>query len=252
MPPPWPHHRRGESSRSLDRQRVEMSGHCLVRRLATGRCYHLGTNKEVFDAETFAIHQTLRALDQRQESGHRYTVFADSTSAIDRVRSNALGPGQRFAMAAIEVCSRVLARDNEVTIRWVPSHSKASGNEVADEYAKAAAMGEAPLEETPEGYRDEASLSHMTRTATETRSRETAEWISRYVGAERRYRPPSGRGLRRPQLRQVKNTLAGRYYQLLSGHAATRPHLLRIKKTDTSECWRCASGEPQSRPHFFT
>ena len=58
-----------------------------------GRCYYLGTNKEVFDAETFAIYQALRALDQRQESKHRYTVFVDSASALDRVRSDALGPG---------------------------------------------------------------------------------------------------------------------------------------------------------------
>ena len=33
------------------------------------------------------------------------------------------------------------------------------------------------------------------------------------------YRTPSGRGLRRPQLRRVRKTLAGRYYQLLPGHA---------------------------------
>ena len=64
------------------------------------------TNKEVFDAEVFAIYQALRVLDRRQESGHRYTVFVDSTAAIDQVRTNALGPVQRFAIAAMEVCDR--------------------------------------------------------------------------------------------------------------------------------------------------
>ena len=49
-------------------------------------------------AETLAIYQALPALDQRRESGHRYTVFVDSTAAIDRVRSDALGPGQHFAV----------------------------------------------------------------------------------------------------------------------------------------------------------
>ena len=63
-------------------------------------------NKEVFDAETFAIYQASRALDRRQESGHRYKV---STAAIDRVRASALGPGQRFAIATMEACDRVLA-----------------------------------------------------------------------------------------------------------------------------------------------
>ena len=50
------------------------------------------------------------------------------TAAIDRVRTDALGPGQRFAIAAIEVYDRVLTRDNEVTIRRDPAHSKVAGN----------------------------------------------------------------------------------------------------------------------------
>ena len=46
-----------------------------------------------------------------------YTIFSDSTAAIDRIRTDTLGPGQRFAVAASEVCSRIAARDNEVTVR---------------------------------------------------------------------------------------------------------------------------------------
>ena len=71
----------------------------------------------MFYAETFAIYQALRVLDRRQESGHRYTVFVDTTAAIDRVRTDALGPGQRFAIPAMEDCDRALARENELTIR---------------------------------------------------------------------------------------------------------------------------------------
>ena len=121
-------------------------------------------------------------------------MFVNSTSAIDRVRSYALGPGQRFVVVAIEVCSRILARDGDVTIRWVPAHSGAVGNEVADEYAKSAASGGAPAEKIPDVYSDETSLSHMARVATEARSRETAEWIWEHARAERRYRPLPGRG----------------------------------------------------------
>ena len=137
----------------------------------TGRRFQLGT-KEVFDAEVFAIHQALRAIEQRQERGHGYTIFVDSTSAIDRVRDDELGPGQRFAVAAIEVCNRIITNDNSVTIRWVPAHSGATGNEVADKYAKSAATREESVEALPEGYGTETSLSHMTRVATEARSKE--------------------------------------------------------------------------------
>ena len=54
-------------------------------------------------------------------TGRQYTVFVDSTSAT-RARDDDLGPGQRFAVATIEVCSRTIAIDNSVTIRWVPAH----------------------------------------------------------------------------------------------------------------------------------
>ena len=158
----------------------------------TRRRFHLGTNKEVFDGETLAIYQAPRDPDQRQESGHRYTAPVDSTSAINRVRDDALGHGQRFAVAATEVCSCILARDNDITIRWVLEHSGAAGNEVADEYAKSVATGDAPVETEgiPEGYINETSLSHLTRVATEARSHGAAEWISGHFRPERRYRPP--------------------------------------------------------------
>ena len=59
------------------------------------------------------------------------------------------------------ILTYTLAVGSEVTSRWVPAHSGASGNEAADEYAKAAASGETPGEEVAEGYRDETSLSHV-------------------------------------------------------------------------------------------
>ena len=71
-----------------------------------GRRFQLGTNKEVFEAEAFAIWQALRALEQRGESGRRYTIFVDPTSAIARVH-DARGLGQRFGVAAIGVESRL-------------------------------------------------------------------------------------------------------------------------------------------------
>ena len=55
----------------------------------------------MFDAEVYAIFRAL-SIDQRQERGHRYTVFVDSTSAIDRARSDSISPGQCFAVTAIE------------------------------------------------------------------------------------------------------------------------------------------------------
>ena len=47
-----------------------------------GRRFHLGNNKEVFDAKVFAIYQALRIFDARQETGQTHTVFSDSQPAI--------------------------------------------------------------------------------------------------------------------------------------------------------------------------
>ena len=102
-----------------------------------------------------------------------------------------------------------MTRDNAVAIEWVLARSGASGNEVADEYVKAAAIGETPSEDIPEGCHEETSLSHVTTVATYARPREAAGWIFDHLRAERWYRLPSGRGLRLKHLRHAK-TLAGR------------------------------------------
>ena len=141
----------------------------------TGRRFHLGNNKEVFAAEVYAIYQELSIMDQRQETGRRYTIFANFTAAIERVRSDAIGPGQRFAAAAIEVGTQLTPRNNEVAIHWVPAHHGVQGNETADEMARAAGEGNQPDDAVPDELRWETSLSHMARVAAGGCSRTTTE-----------------------------------------------------------------------------
>lgn len=118
-----------------------------------GRRFHLGTNKEVFDAEVFAIYQALIAIVGRKEGGQQHTIFVDSTAAIEGVRTDSIGPGQRFAIADIETSTRLRARGNEITIRWVPTHQGAPGNKKADKYVKIAADGERPDDAVSDDYR---------------------------------------------------------------------------------------------------
>ena len=104
-----------------------------------GKRFHLGDSKEAFDAEVFAIYQAPRAFWSGGRSGRRFAVFSDCQPAIQRARSDALGPGQCWARAIIEVASRLVAKGNEVAICWVPAHVGVTGNEKADEMAKGAA-----------------------------------------------------------------------------------------------------------------
>ena len=75
---------------------------CVWRERETwsGHRFFLGNNKEVFDAETFAIYQA------RKESGHHNTVFADAQVAIRRVTTDAAGPGQCWTRAKVQAPGR--------------------------------------------------------------------------------------------------------------------------------------------------
>ena len=176
---------------------------------------YLGKNKEVFDAELFAIGQALEELDSRGESSRRYTIFSDSQAAISRVQHDRTGPGQALAIKAIATANSITTRGNKIAIRWTPSHMGITGNELADKTAKWAAEGRS--EEASQEYLKEASLSHLTRTTTEARTSATAAWIRDHCGRRRRYRPPKG-GKMRKELGKTHKELASRFYQLMSGH----------------------------------
>ena len=105
----------------------------------TGRRSHLGKNKEVFDAELYALYQAAKIVDERREEGQDYTILTDSTAALERAASNRMGPGQRFAVSIMEVHDRLANRGNALTLRWIPGHLGVEGNEFADEWANEAA-----------------------------------------------------------------------------------------------------------------
>ena len=209
----------------------------------------LGTNKEVFDAEVYALLEAIRLLNDREETGADYTVFSDSQAAIFRLHHEECGPAQALARAAITAAQELRARGNDITIRWTPSHRGVVGNERADTLAREAAAGE--LRQATPDYLREASLAHLTRKITEARSLETSSWIRTNVKRRHRYRPPPG-GKIRQELRATGKEVAGRYYQLLSGHAATAPHLRRIGQATSDECWWCDTGQRQTRLHLFS
>ena len=214
-----------------------------------GQGSFLGSNKEVFDAEVYALQRAVRLLSDRGETGMGYTVFSDSQAAIFRLLHEECGPAQALAREAIEASRELRARNNDITIRWTPSHRGVTGKERADALAKRAAAGE--LAQADPGFLQEASLAHLTRRTTGSRALETSNWIRAHVKRRHRYRPPPGGKMRR-ELRGVRKELAGRYYQLLSGHAATATHLKRIGQISSEDCWWCGSGERQTRLHLFS
>ena len=102
---------------------------------------YLGKNKEVFDAEVFAILRAARLLNERGESGRNYTVSSDAQQR-SRVQHDRCGPAQALARAVISTTDDLYDRGNTLSARWTPSHVGVEGNEQADRVAKRAAEGE--------------------------------------------------------------------------------------------------------------
>ena len=137
-----------------------------------GRGTYLGTNKEVFDTEGFAILQAIRLLSELGERGQAYTIFSDSQAAVSRVQHSDCGPAQALARAAIDFSYKLRQR-NSITVWWTLAHAGVEGNEQADAVAKRAAAREEGRAD-PE-YLREASLSHLTRKTTKARSSDTGD-----------------------------------------------------------------------------
>ena len=118
----------------------------------------------------------------------------------------------------------------------MPAHQGVEGNERAGGFAKSAAEGGGGDSTIPDEYLWETSLAR----AAEAKGRTTAQWITAHFSPGRKYRPSSGRGVKRKQLRRAQKPVASCYYQLVSGHAAIGPYLKdRIRKTDGDSCWWC-------------
>jgi ribonuclease HI len=103
---------------------------------------HLGNNKEIFDAELFAIAEALK-LSNRQLIGNKQTntiqIYTDSSAALRRMQDANPGPGQGITEIIVQR-ERILRHAGwKIEYHWVPGHSKVEGNEVADKAAKDAA-----------------------------------------------------------------------------------------------------------------
>jgi ribonuclease HI len=216
-----------------------------------GQAFHLGNNKEVFDAELYAIYQAIIRFGKRREHNKAYTIFADAQAALQRCETDADGPGQALAREIIGWSNSIVARKNTITLRWVPGHKGVTGNEKADEYAKRGAHDPDEGTRFSKTHRNVASKAFLKRSAADTKRTQATAWIKARTSQRRAYILPKKTGFR-VKLRNEKKEVASRYYQFLTGHALTAPYLKeKLKKQDSDECWWCESGKRQTREHLF-
>ena len=128
----------------------------------TGVRVHMSKNQEVYGAELHAIYRVMLTLFQ-EPHGQKITIFADAQAALQRIISDAPGPGQRYALAIAQQAHDLWEqRRVSVQFRWVPSHAGTAGNEKADEWAKMAAQNERGSEQLPYEF-SSTPLAHLKR-----------------------------------------------------------------------------------------
>ena len=182
-----------------------------------------------------------------QETGGRLTIFVDSTAAIERVRTDSLGP-----MVAIEVCDLIFARGDQVTIGWVPSHLGIEGNEMADDTPRRR-LAARPRSGTTLPPGSLSTRPHYRRWPESPPGPDPG-----HGGEDLRQRPrrasvqaPPERSLRRQHLRNTRKELAGRFYQFHLGHANIGSYLHRVGTIDDDRSWHCDTGERQTLLHLI-
>ena len=148
------------------------------------------------------------------------------------------GPGQALAKAITELGELLTRRSRgcSITIRWISTHSRMEGNEVADSCAKWAA--EAPHDTVDREYVRKANFAPLPRKTTDARSQCTREWIRDHAKGRRRYLPGGRGGKTRKDLQRKRKEVASRYYQLRSGHGPIGSYLAEmINAVRSSACW---------------
>lgn len=99
---------------------------------------YLGKNKEILDAELWAISEALSIASTRTKIGNTpITIFCDSQKALSTIALPYTSQGNRFLRNLICQKTRELQDNgNHCSFHWIPSHSGLMENEKADLAAK--------------------------------------------------------------------------------------------------------------------
>lgn len=212
------------------------------------------TNKEILDAELYAIGDRLAIALHGAQTGRKTSrqlkhplwtkinIWADSQVAIRRLQHMDPGPGQWLARYINGRAQQLMEYTTEVEIYWVPEPISVEWNRKANKAAKESAE-RACTRRCPEKF---ASLAHISRKVTERKLKEVKQWFRTVSNG----RPSLQRVQYDPALQSQGPNVAAmekavqvsrRYFQLKSGHTVTGIYPKCIGMAETDQWWECAS-----------
>jgi ribonuclease HI len=218
-----------------------------------GRKLFMGRNKEVFDAELYAIWVGLKVAKDSTDAwaaGPRaVTIFTDAQAALKRIRNDDPGPGQWLARRILRTERQLRQAGWTTEFRWIPGHRGIEGNEVADQLAKEGA-GASGAEHLPQEEESITTLAHVARGVTEKKWHEHLAWVKERCHGKRYYHLKESQHTDSVAAR-ARKAVASRFYQLRMGKARIGTYLAMVGQAEDDKCWWCGSGASQTREHLF-
>ena len=195
----------------------------------TGR---LPVEASIFTAELYAIKSTVEHLLENDGRPSNYTIFCDSQSVLQALKSNT---NKSWIVGAIQQLLFLASKKAiHVDLCWVPGHCGIAGNDIADTQAKTASISVDTL-------RQRRAIPHTDMTCiikTAVRKKWQREWSSvenqekqlREVKPEIEYWNSSSNKNRR-----IETALT----RLRIGHTNLTHSYLMVRGTDPPYCNRC-------------
>ncbi|KAE8228115.1 hypothetical protein CF326_g6966 [Tilletia indica] len=224
------------------------------RNLIYERSIHLHQDKEVFDAEVYALFcgtTTALAIASEQDV-RRVMVFVDNAAAIQALTADARSNESSGALlASLRMRIRNWLREDQVRtlhVAWTPGHAGVEGNERADEKAK---EGTSPLRATERLAKRTISLSTARRNAKDRLlGKWKKDWSSSALHPKyRRLRTQPPTLTPPPHLGTVSRKALGLWLQAKTGHGDFISYHQRDHINHPNARLHCRCGRVKTRFH---
>lgn len=195
---------------------------------------------EVYDAEIFGATIALREALSARNNSEKIYILLDNQAAV-----LALTTGKSASSIRLTRLFHCLAKSVNADFRWVPGHSKISGNEEADAEARTT-LRDLPERQTQPNY---ISLAYLRRLMQQHRQQLVEKWWSdvcppRYQDLDLKMRR------RKPPELTLSRRLLHRLIAARTGHGDFAAYHRRLKHVDAE--LECVCGQETTPTHFIT